>query len=527
MHQLPHPASEPTVPGLLVLALCSHSPRIPGDCYLFAMAGHKGCGAENVFACVCGNQRAEDGLCLVRTMVINRNCSVAELAVRLLAALVVATIYSRGPTWQQKRSHYSSIDRARPRHYTADMDISRVDLPSVCQRAADKALAVVRPWWPGAAYPDPKECNFFKPSWVGLLHVDPDPVYVTRGDSGGGQTKYDVDTRAELLWEAQGGRMVYEGREMYIMSAVNLRINGKHVRRPADRLARTAGIPAVRGGPEPTMGPAQLWKGGPFVAILNVLGQPAQSAPFLLTFSSALIGGRTVTDPSHRELATGAAFVIGMPQRFVCREGDGMPVWEGAGGKLMQVEYTACEWVNSYLEKGVWLLQAGFLDSCAPQLTPKTQAAPLVPRGIVAYEGVTLLPAMVRRRDGEVVRRVPGCPKTVPLGRMRIHIAFHLHAETLHPPCGFCGLTGCVLRMRRVKGGEPQAQPVSCTNGFFCKFSMRAARKQGVQAVPVEAPSRVLAGNGGTTCAATASSNTWTTSCLTSAPRNGTGARRS
>ena len=61
-----------------------------------------------------------------------------------------------------------------------------------------------------------------------------------------------------------------------------------------------------------------------------------------------------------------------------------MLVWEGAGGKLMQVEYTACEWVNPDREKGVWLLQAGFLDSCAQQLTPKTQAAPLLPKGTVA-----------------------------------------------------------------------------------------------------------------------------------------------
>ena len=35
------------------------------------------------------------------------------------------------------------------------------------------------------------------------------------------------------------------------------------------------------------------------------------------------------------------------------------------GGKLMQVEYKACEWVNTYLEKGVRALQAGFLDSRA------------------------------------------------------------------------------------------------------------------------------------------------------------------
>ena len=115
---------------------------------------------------------------------IDHNCLVAELAVRLSVALVVATIYSRHPTRQQKRSGYSSIDCARQRHYTADMDISRVDLPSVCQRAADRALAVVRPWWPGAAYPDPKECHFFEPSGVGLLYVDPDHVWVTQGIVG-------------------------------------------------------------------------------------------------------------------------------------------------------------------------------------------------------------------------------------------------------------------------------------------------------------------------------------------------------
>ena len=149
---------------------------------------------------------------------------------------------------------------------------------------------------------------------------------MTSGDSGGGETEYDVDTRAELFWEAQGGRIVYQGRNTHIMSAVNVRINGKHVRRSAHQLARTAGIAAVRGGPEPTIGPAQLLERCPFVVILNLPGQPPQSAPCLLSFSSALIGGRSLAHPSHQELTTGAAFVIGMPQRLVCREGDGMLV---------------------------------------------------------------------------------------------------------------------------------------------------------------------------------------------------------
>ena len=101
------------------------------------------------------------------------------------------------------------------RHYTADMDISRVDPPSVCQRVADKALAAVRLWWLGAAYRDPKERNFFKSLGEGLLHVDPDHVWVTPRDGRGGETGYG-DTHAELLWEAQGGRIVYQGRDMHI-----------------------------------------------------------------------------------------------------------------------------------------------------------------------------------------------------------------------------------------------------------------------------------------------------------------------
>ena len=63
---------------------------------------------------------------------INHNCLVANRAVQLSAALFVATIYSRHTILKQKRSRYSSIARARRLHYTADMDISRVDLPSVC-----------------------------------------------------------------------------------------------------------------------------------------------------------------------------------------------------------------------------------------------------------------------------------------------------------------------------------------------------------------------------------------------------------
>ena len=86
--------------------------------------------------------------------------------------------------------------------------------------------------------------------------------------------------------------------------------------------------------------------------------------------------GGGVIDPSDQEFSTGAAFVIGMPQRFSHKEGYGKLAWEGATRELVKVEYAACEWVNRDLEQGVWVLQAGFLDSCAQQLIPKTQALP-------------------------------------------------------------------------------------------------------------------------------------------------------
>ena len=104
--------------------------------------------------------------------------------------------------------------------------------------------------------------------------------------------RYNVDTRS-----------CYFGKLRGVCSAVNMPTNGKHVRRSANRLARTTGIPAVRGGPEPTVGPSQLRKGCPFVAIFNYSQQRLHSAPFLVTFSSALIEGSSVIDPFHHKLS--------------------------------------------------------------------------------------------------------------------------------------------------------------------------------------------------------------------------------
>ena len=213
------------------------------------------------------------------------------------------------------------------------------------------------------------------------------------------------------------------------------------------------------------MGPSHLQKGCPFVPIFNLPGQPPEIAPFLLTFSSALTRGRTIIGPSHRERSTGAAFVIGMPHRFSCREATGG--WHGKGQweNLCTWKYAAFDWVNPDLEEGIRVVQAGYLDICTQQPICKTQAAAVLPREATTYEGFTMLRTMVCRRDGEVVCRVLGCGKTMPLGRMRIHIAFHLHSEKLLPPC--CGFGGipAVSPYAPGKGGGATGAA-----GFLSKF---------------------------------------------------------
>ena len=76
-----------------------------------------------------------------------------------------------------------------------------------------------------------------------------------------------------------------------------------------------------------------------------------------------------------------------MPQRFSCWEGGGKLVWKGAGGKLVNVEYGAREWVSPDLEGGVWVPQAGFLDSCAQHLSPIMQAAPVLLGRLLPMKG--------------------------------------------------------------------------------------------------------------------------------------------
>ena len=69
----------------------------------------------------------------------------------------------------------------------------------------------------------------------------------------------------------------------------------------------------------------------------------------------------------------------------------------------MQVEHPAYYWVNPDLERGFWVLQAGFLHNCAEQLSHKTQAAAVLLREATAHESVALVFTNVREQDGVVV----------------------------------------------------------------------------------------------------------------------------
>ena len=76
-------------------------------------------------------------------------------------------------------------------------------------------------------------------------------------------------------------------------------------------------------------------------------------------------------------------------------------MWQRATAKLVEVEYGACEFVKPDPQAGLWVLDSDFPNTCATQLQRKTAAALVFAGGVVVYEGVTLLPPMVRRRSRE------------------------------------------------------------------------------------------------------------------------------
>ena len=76
----------------------------------------------------------------------------------------------------------------------------------------------------------------------------------------------------------------------------------------------------------------------------------------------------------------------------------------------MSVEYGGAS--LSILEGGNGVVDADSLNACATKLQPGTASVLATRTG--PYEGMTVLPPMVRRREGEVTYRVSG--KTMPLG---------------------------------------------------------------------------------------------------------------
>ena len=129
------------------------------------------------------------------------------------------------------------------------------------------------------------------------------------------------------------------------------------------------------------------------------------------------------------------------------------------------------------LEEGFGVLQVGFLDSYAQQMNPKTHAATMLPREATAYERFTLLPSMVRKRDGEVACR--GRVLEVSTAGEEAHS--HCVPSTLGntPSPLLLVLWGFGVRppyMPGKGGGSQWRSRFPAQMGFCCKFGMRAAR---------------------------------------------------
>ena len=64
----------------------------------------------------------------------------------------------------------------------------------------------------------------------------------------------------------------------------------------------------------------------------------------------------------------------------------------------------------------MWVVDIDSPNACSTQLQPKIVASLVLVGGVVPYNGVTLLPPMVCRRQGKVTCQVSRCSKTMPLG---------------------------------------------------------------------------------------------------------------
>ena len=90
-------------------------------------------------------------------------------------------------------------------------------------------------------------------------------------------------------------------------------------------------------------------------------------------------------------------------------------------------------------------------------------------------------------------------------------MAFHLHSETLLPPCcRFCGDSRCVLRMRRAKAGSHSHSPFLAQMSVFVSSARGQHTSRVCKLCLLNARSGDAAGSGGPTCAAVVSSTTKT-----------------
>ena len=67
------------------------------------------------------------------------------------------------------------------------------------------------------------------------------------------------------------------------------------------------------------------------------------------------------------------------------------------------------------------MLDANSSNACATELPPKAGTAPLLPIEMFAYDGITLLPPIVHRREVGLTCGVRGCGKTMPWEPMQLN----------------------------------------------------------------------------------------------------------
>ena len=102
------------------------------------------------------------------------------------------------------------------------MGIPFVNLPSLCHRAADSALAVVCRWWLEVACPDSPMCNVSEAVW-GIVVTFPPELFVCDVDM------HYVKIILSFFVEVQGAYHM-KGTRIHVAIVVKTGINGRHIK---------------------------------------------------------------------------------------------------------------------------------------------------------------------------------------------------------------------------------------------------------------------------------------------------------